>query len=338
VSVTGPVDTLFLGSGPFAVPVLERLAGHPSTRVVGVVTAPPRPAGRDRAPRPTPAAERAGALALRVLDPPRLRDPEAVAAIAALGPGLIVLADYGRLVPEALLDLPRHGALNLHPSLLPRHRGASPVAAAILEGDRETGVTLMRMDAGLDTGPLVAQVALPLAGDELAPDLEARLAEMAADLLEATLDDWLAGRVEARPQPAEGATLTRPLRREDGRLDATRPAERLARQVRALQPWPGSWLEVEDERLVVWRAEAVTTDDAPAVAGGAAPGSLVAWADGLALVTGAGLLVLHEVQPAGRRRMGGPEYRRGRPRTLGRWSEGGAPRDGRDRPARPESP
>ena len=167
-----------------------------------------------------------------------------------------MLADYGRLVPSAVLDLPRHGALNLHPSLLPRHRGAAPIPAAILAGDAETGVTLMRMDEGLDTGPIVAQRRVPLSGDETAPELEGRLAEVAAELLVATLPAWLAGRLDATPQPEDGATLTRPLRREDGRLDPVRRRRELERQVRAYQPWPGSFLDDGPTRLIVWQASA----------------------------------------------------------------------------------
>jgi methionyl-tRNA formyltransferase len=303
----GRPRTLFLGSGAFAVPILDALARFADVELVGIVTAPPRPAGRDRALRPTPVADAAATLGLPVLTPARLRDQASLAELAALRPGLIVLADYGRLVPAALLDLPAHGSLNLHPSLLPRHRGASPIPAAILAGDAETGVTLMRMDEGLDTGPIVATRRLELAGDELAPELETRLSAVAADLLEATLPDWLAGRAVATPQPVDGATLTRPLRREDGRLDPDRTAVELARQVRAYQPWPGSHLEDGSTRLGVWRATVVPPSDPRA-----ARGTLVAVGDTVALVTAAGWLRLDEVQPAGRGRMSGAAYRRGR--------------------------
>ena len=160
-----PVRTVFIGSGPFAVPALHALAADPAAKLVGVVTAPPRPAGRGLETVDTPVGEAAVDLgvASMVLTPSRLRDPAAIAEVLALKPGLIVLADYGQIVPAALLGV-RKGALNLHPSLLPRHRGASPVPAAILAGDVETGVTLMRMDEGLDTGPIVAQVRTPLRG------------------------------------------------------------------------------------------------------------------------------------------------------------------------------
>jgi methionyl-tRNA formyltransferase len=309
--VDGPTDgrprTLFFGSGAFAVPVLDALARTSAVDLVGVVTAPPRPAGRDQSLRLTPVGEAAVTLELPSLSPARLREDAALAALADLRPGLIVLADYGRLVPRSVLDLPAHGALNLHPSLLPRHRGASPIPAAILEGDAETGVTLMLMDEGLDTGPIVASRRLPLQGDEVAPELEERLAAIAADLLVETLTDHLAGRITPTAQPLAGATLTRPLRRGDGRLDAERPASTLERQVRAFQPWPGSFLEDGDARLVVWRSSVTDPSDPLATRG-----ALVPDGDALALVTADGWLRLDEVQPAGRARMSGAAYRRGR--------------------------
>ena len=317
------VRTVFFGSGTFALPALARLADgvadgvSPGAALVdlsAVVTAPPRPAGRRGELRPTPVALAAEARGIAILTPVSLRREEALTELRALGVDLVVLADYGRLVPAALLDLPRHGALNLHPSLLPRHRGAAPVPATILAGDAATGVTLMRMDEGLDSGPILAQREVPLDGTEVAPDLEARLAVVAADLLVEMLPAWLAGTLEARPQPADGATLTRPLRRSDGRLDPERPAVELERQVRAYQPWPGSFLEAEGERLIIWRAAPVERPDENGVfvPGAGDLGALVPLGDTLALRTSQGLLRLDEVQPAGRRRMSGAEYRRGR--------------------------
>lgn len=302
-----PVRTLFLGSGDFAVPILEGLAAWPGARIVGVVTTPPRPAGRDATLRPTPVGLRAAALGLEVLTPGRLRDPVVHAELVALAPELLVLADYGRIVPQALLDLPRHGALNLHPSLLPRHRGATPIPAAIAAGDPRTGVSLMRMDAGIDTGPIVATVQVPLDGTERAPELERRLAHEAAALLIASLPAWLAGTLPAVPQPEEGATLTRPLRREDARLDPSRPAHELERRIRAFQPWPGAWFDLPAGRLIV--AEAHVGPDAPTAS---VPGALMAMGPDVALATAEGTLVLDTVRPAGRRAMTGRDYRRGR--------------------------
>lgn len=326
-----PARTVFLGSGSFAVPILETLAEHPAVGLVGVVTSPPRPVGRAGKVTPSPVGASAGAMALLVLTPQRLRDAEAVKAIERLEPELIVLADYGRIVPRALLDRPRYGALNLHPSLLPRHRGATPIPAAILSGDRRTGVSLMRMDEGLDTGPLIALREVPLAGDETAPELEAVLAKVAANLLASSLPAWLAGGSPLVAQPDHGASLTRPLRRGDGRLDPALPAYLLERQVRAYQPWPGSFLETDQGRLIVWQSRVLdvlggqvggaTTQAASAAAHhdplAAAPGTLVRAGEGLALVALEGLLELVEVQPEGGRRMRASVAIRGRPRLVG---------------------
>jgi methionyl-tRNA formyltransferase len=314
-----PVRTMFFGSGGFAVPILDALLGHELIDVAGVVTAPDRPAGRGRALGAVPVATFARSRELPMLQPRSLRDPDSVAVIAAWEPGLGVLADYGRIVPPAVLDLPAHAFLNVHPSLLPRHRGAAPIAGAILAGDPETGVTIIRMDAGLDTGPIVGVERWPLAGTETAADVEARAAAVAADLLFATLPGWLAGRIEPRSQPGAGATLTRPLRREDGRLDGHEPAELAERRLRALAPWPGTFIETDDGRVAVLRATA--TPPHP----GDAPGTLVADGEGIALATVEGRLRLDEVRPAGGRPMTGEAWRRGRRSLAGSTVRAGAP-------------
>lgn len=303
-----PVRTVFLGSGGFAVPSLHTVIGHPSLEVVGIVTAPPRPAGRDGTLRSTPIAN-AAPPSVPVLTPERLRHPAAIESVLALEPSLLVLADYGRLVPGPLLELP-HAALNLHPSLLPRHRGASPIPATILAGDAETGVTLMRMDDGLDTGSIVAVERVALDGSETTPMLEARLAILAADLLARSIDPWLAGALPATKQPADGVSLTRPLRREDGRLDPARPAAELERHVRAYLPWPGSFVDTAGGRLVILSAHAET---GAARTGAMEPGMF----DVTGLVASDGHLVLDEVRPAGGRPMTWDAFRRGRPAILG---------------------
>jgi methionyl-tRNA formyltransferase len=302
----GRARTVFIGSGGFGRESLWRLADHPDVELVAIVTAPPRAAGRGGRTTVTPIHEAGRHLEVRpILTPPRLRDRAAVADILALDPDLIVLADYGQIVPSELLDV-RHGALNLHPSLLPRHRGATPIPAAILAGDSETGVTLMRMDDGLDTGPIVAQTRVALVGDETSPLLEETLEVQADGLLTRYLGPWLRGKISATPQPDEGATLTRPLRREDGRLDPRRPVGELERQVRAYQPWPGSFVETDLGRLVVWRAE-IAPDGPP-------PGTFDE--DGFGTVDGARLR-LREVQPAGGERMSWDAFLRGRPSIVG---------------------
>jgi methionyl-tRNA formyltransferase len=305
-SVGDPVRTVFLGSGGFGVPALRRLAEHPAVQLVGVVTAPPRPVGRRQVLTPTPIGTLAAELGLvPVLTPARLRAPASIAEILALGPGLAVLADYGQIVPPALLGLP-HGALNLHPSALPRWRGAAPIPATILAGDRDTAVTIMRMDAGLDTGPVVALAKVPLTGDEQGPDLEARLAEIAAELLVRSLGPWLRGELPVMPQPADGIALTRPLRREDGRLDPAEPASVLERQVRAYLPWPGSFLEVDGQRLVVSAASVGPSEP------GDIQGTVVNHDRRPALATVDGRLVLEWVTPEGKRPMTGEDWLRGR--------------------------
>ena len=311
------VPVVYLGSGGFGRPALERLAAHPAVRIVGVVTAPPRPAGRHGPVTPTVIGELARELGLGpVLIPERLRAVDAIGAVLALKPALVVLADYGQIVPAALLGLP-HGALNLHPSLLPRHRGATPIPAAILAGDTETGVTLMRMDAGFDTGPIVAQERVALDGTETTPALEHALAHVAADLLRDSLGPWLAGSLVVTPQAEASATRTRPLRREDGRLDPQLSAAALERQVRALQPWPGSFVETVLGRLVIWAASAEDGDTAHGAGETVDVGTRVGVIDGGGLVTLDGRLRLHEVQPAGGRRMPWDAYVRGRPAIVG---------------------
>jgi methionyl-tRNA formyltransferase len=288
------------------VPILELLLTHPSVKLVGVVSVPDDPRNGT-----VPVALRAREAGLPLLQPGRLRDPGSLAEIEALEPELGVLADYGLLVPPAIIALPRHGILNVHPSLLPRHRGASPIPAAIAAGDAETGVTIISMDSGLDTGPIVAAERRRLTGSEAADGLEADLASDGARLLAATLSPWLSGDATPRAQDETQATLTRPLRREDGRLDPSRPAVELERQVRAMQPWPGTFLETGPGRIIVRRAEsgvAASTDR---------PGTLVADDAGLALVTADGRLRLLEVQPAGGRSMSSAELLRGRPTLAG---------------------
>ena len=297
---------MFLGSGGFGVQSLRRLESHDAVELVGVVTAPPRPAGRRQELSGTPIHDAAMALGIKsILTLERLRRPESVEAVLALGPDLLVLADYGQIVPRELLEV-RHGALNLHPSLLPRHRGATPIPAAILAGDAETGVTLMQMDQGLDTGPIVAQERVPLDRTETTPRLEDVLATTADGLLDRSLGPWIRGVLQPRPQPLDGVTLTRPLRREDGRLDPRKSAVELVRQVRAYQPWPGSFVDTPSGRIAVWSASPEP--------GGPTAGTF----DERGLGVGDGdRLTLIEVQPAGGKRMSWEAFARGRPAIVG---------------------
>jgi methionyl-tRNA formyltransferase len=307
---------VFAGSGAFAVPILRRLVDADDTvplKLVGVVSAPGRPAGRGGRVRETPTVLEARARGVAtILTPDRLRAAEAVAEVLGLQPDLLVVADYGQIVPPPLLDL-RHGALNVHPSRLPRHRGPSPIPGTILAGEPDTAVTVIRMDRGIDTGPIVAvSEPVPVAPDVTTLDLEERLARVGADLLASTLAPWLEGSIEPVAQPADGVTLTRPLRREDGRLDPAEPAFVLERRVRAYRPWPGTFIvTATGERLGVLRA--AVAPSAPADR----PGVLVPEGDGIALATGDGRLLLLEVQPAGGRPMAAAALLRGRRHLLG---------------------
>jgi methionyl-tRNA formyltransferase len=308
--VTEAVRAVFLGSGAFAVPVVESLANSPGVDLVSLVTAPTKPGPRGR-PTDVPVAQWAMEHGLPLLRPPRLRAAESIAELAALTPDLLVLADYGQIVPAALLDLPKFGALNLHPSLLPRHRGASPIPATILADDAETGVSLMLMDAGLDSGPLIARRRVALSGTETAPDLEHALAIVAAELLTTSLPSWLNSELVALPQAEEGVTLTKPLRRSDGSINPRESVDQLERQVRAYQPWPGTFFTAGGMRVVVWKAR--IADDAPQ----GSIGQLVRVGSGGIGLVCEGLLELLEVQPAGGRRMSGEELARGRTGIIG---------------------
>jgi len=310
-SAGSPVRAIFFGSGGFAVPILDALAAMPGIAVEAVVSAPDRPVGRKAVLAATPVTVRADELGLPVLKLERVRRPQSVDQLRALAPELIVLADYGQLIPRALLELPARGFLNLHPSALPRHRGAAPIEATILAGDTESAVSLMVVTEEMDSGPIVATEPLAVLRGDTAATLEERAAEAAARLLCRALPDWLAGRLEARPQSKVGVTLTRPLRREDGRLDPRRPAAELERQVRAYQPWPGAHVETPEGRLIVWRAHV-----APHVPGEVAGRLVASGRDELALAASADRLVLDEVQLAGGRRMATAELLRGHPSLV----------------------
>jgi methionyl-tRNA formyltransferase len=302
-SAPGAIRVVFLGTPEFAVPSLRALRQSPHIEVVLVVTQPDRPAGRGR--RLAPSAVKAYALAqdLPVFQPERLRGNEVLDRLRAADPDLLVIAAYGQLLRQAVLDIPRHGCLNVHPSLLPRHRGSSPVAAAILAGDERTGVTIMLTDRGMDTGPILAQEAIPLGRDETTASLTPRLADLGAALLLRTVPGWVAGTIPSQPQDEAAATLSRQFVKEDGALDWTRPALDLERQVRALNPWPRAYTFANGRRLLVLLARAV--DDAAA----GTPGTIVAGAGKALLVaTGSGALRLDLVQPEGGREVSGPQF------------------------------
>jgi methionyl-tRNA formyltransferase len=301
---------LFMGSPQFAVPTLQALmSGY---QVVGVVTQPDRPSGRGRQLHPPPVKAVAQARGLPVLQPASLRSPEAIAELQALHPDVIVVAAFGQILRPAVLDLPPFGCLNVHASLLPRWRGAAPIAAAILAGDETAGITIMRMDPGLDTGPILRQRALPIAPDDTAESLGEKLARLGADLLLDTLPDWLAGRIEPQPQDDAQATFAPQLEKEQGHIDWSEPADAIARQVRAFHPWPGTFTTWQGAPLRILRASAE-----PSSAEGTLTGTVVATPEGPAVATGRGWLRLIEVQPAGKRPMPASAFVRGARGFLG---------------------
>jgi methionyl-tRNA formyltransferase len=292
----------FLGTGAFGVPLLGRVADLAGELLV--VSQPDRPAGRRLHLRATPVATAARERGLRVITPTRLRSDEARAELGRFDPDGLVLVAYGQIVPADLLALGRRPPLNVHPSLLPRHRGAAPVAGTILAGDREGGVTLMVMTDQLDAGPIVERWPVPLSGRETTPELETRLADLAADVVPPVLERWAGGEIEAEPQDDRAATHIHPFTRADGWIDWRRPAVEIDRQIRALQPWPGAWTSIDDRRLHVRRARPVAgVDDVPI--GALMPGQQPC------VACGAGALELEIVQPEGRPSMPAEAWRRG---------------------------
>ncbi|HEX9028998.1 MAG TPA: methionyl-tRNA formyltransferase [Anaerolineales bacterium] len=292
---------VFMGSPEFALPVLRGLAQH--YRVAGVVTQPDKPAGRGRTLTPPPVKTLALELELPVIQPRRLREPEPMAQLQAWAPDLIVVAAFGQILRPAVLDLPPYGCLNVHASLLPRWRGAAPIQAAILHGDLESGATLMRMDPGVDTGPMLARRPLPILPEDTAASLGERLARAGADLLLESLPDYLSGGLTPQPQDERLATYAPMLKKEDGLLDLGQPADALARRVRAFNPWPGAYIYWQEQILKIHRAHPQPAD--------AAPGRLGVYQGLPALGTASGLLVLDEVQPAGKKAMPGKVFLQG---------------------------
>jgi methionyl-tRNA formyltransferase len=300
--VSGLGRLVFVGTGAFGVPLLDRLVAMGEQPLV--VSQPDRPAGRGLKSRPSPIAALGRERGLRVETPRRLRSDEARHLLADYDPDALLLAAYGQMVPPHVLAMGRRPPLNVHPSLLPRHRGAAPVASTILAGDNVAGLTLMVMTDELDAGPIVAQWPMPLAGRETAPELEARLAELAAEVVPDALRDWPAAAADATPQDPAAATMIRPFRRADGWIDWRRPAEEIDRQVRALQPWPGAWTTIDGERLHV-RAARPAAGVSGVPIGALLPG---AWPE---VACGEGALLLESVQPAGKPAMPADAWRRG---------------------------
>lgn len=299
---------VFMGTPDFAVASLRMLIQE-GYEIAAVVTQPDRPVGRKRILTPTPVKAEALQYGLTVWQPEKLRTSDTVDDIRALRPDLIVTAAYGQILPKAVLDIPRLGCINVHGSLLPKYRGGAPIQRSIMNGETVTGVTIMYMAEGMDTGDMISRIEVPIAADDNAGTMFAKLSEAGADLLRRTLPDIIAGRIEAVPQSHDEATYAPNLKREDERIDWTRPAEQIANQVRGLVPFSGAFTTWNGEVFKVW---ACRLEPAAAGEAAAAPGTvLAAGADGLRVQTGQGVLCLLEVQPAGKKAMPASEFLRG---------------------------
>ncbi len=308
---------VFAGTPEFARVALARLVAEPRFRPIAAYTQPDRPAGRGMKLTASPVKQLALARGIAVRQPERLRDPTEQQALAALAPDVMVVAAYGLILPQAVLDIPRHGCLNIHASLLPRWRGAAPIHRAILAGDTETGVCIMQMEAGLDTGPVLAEARTPIGPEDTTGRLHDRLAALGAEALITVLDAIARGApLPPRPQPAEGVTYAQKISPEEARIDWSRSAELIERMTRAFDPAPGAWTTWRGEKLKVWRAAVGTGERSRADP--STPGTVLALGpEGVTVAAGVGCLRLSEVQRPGGRRMAAVAWLAGSGPTVG---------------------
>jgi len=301
--------TAFFGTPDFAVPSLDALAA--GSELVAVVAQPDKPSGRGRELTPPSTALWARARGVRLLQPARAKAPEFLAELAALGLDLVVVAAYGKILPAALLAVPRLGCVNVHASLLPKFRGAAPIQWAIARGERETGVTLMQMDEGLDTGPMLAAESVPILPEDTGGSLSQKLSVVGGELLRAKLPELLAGTLPRSAQDSTRATLAPKLTRTDAVMDLSLPAMVLHDRVRAFQPWPGALLRLSDSQVIkVLRTSVVAGE-------GVAGTVLEAGHQSFRVATGQGALELLELQPEGKRRMAAVDFLAGHPMKVG---------------------
>ncbi|MFQ5933681.1 MAG: methionyl-tRNA formyltransferase [Dehalococcoidia bacterium] len=293
-----------MGTPAFAVPSLRALASA-AYEVVGVYTQPDRRAGRGRRVVPSPAKQASMELGIGVYQPKSFREANAVDQLKALKPEVIVVAAYGLILPRAVLEVPAYGTLNVHPSLLPRHRGASPVASAILSGDEDTGVTIMLVEPRVDAGPVLSSTNISIGLDDTTGTLTEKLARVGADLLVETLPRWLRGEIEPEPQDDSKATYSKMITKADGEIDWRMPAEEIGRRVRAFDPWPGTYTRWRGKLLKVLRGRPREADQA------VEPGAVVPLSGAVAVATGEGALVLDMLQLEGRKVMDAETFVRG---------------------------
>jgi methionyl-tRNA formyltransferase len=315
---------IFMGTPEFAVPCLYALHELPNVDVVGVVTRRDRPAGRGRALEAPPVKRAALDLALQVLQPGSLRKPDTQVTLRDLAPDIIVVAAFGQILPPDVLTMPQYGCLNVHASLLPRYRGASPITAAILDGVAETGNTIMLMDEGLDTGAILAQAVLLIAIDDTTASLTARLAQEGAELLARTMPRWIGGEISPQPQDDSQATVTRLIRKEDGVADWTQSAAIAERRIRAFTPWPGTQTTWDGQILKIIAAHLPSPEELTILStpNRATPGTVITWGRGTSARVGIvcgehSLLVVDALQLAGKRALPATDVIRGQPTLVG---------------------
>ncbi len=314
-----PLRIVFAGTPEFSVPALQALhdAGH---AIVAAYTQPDRPAGRGREVASSAVKQRALALGVPVEQPPTLKSQDAQQRLAAYAPDLMVVVAYGLILPQAVLDIPRLGCLNIHGSLLPRWRGAAPIQRAVLAGDERTGISIMLMDAGLDTGPELLRRELTIGPRETGGELHDRLAPLGAQAIVEAVQGWAAGSIQAIPQPAAGATYAAKIRKDEARIDWTKSADEIDRQVRAFNPWPVAETSLGGEQVRIWEACPVTAENAAEPH--AAAGTVVkAPAGRIVVATGDGLLELLTVQFPGRKPLKARDILNSRPLGGERFGE-----------------
>jgi methionyl-tRNA formyltransferase len=308
------LQIIFMGTAELSCASLESLARDEQFHVAAVVTQPDKPKGRDLKLQPPPVKSLALKLNLPVLQPERAHDEKFIGELRALKPDLIVVVAYGHILPPAILELPRHGCLNVHTSLLPKYRGAAPIQWAIASGETETGVTVMKMDAGLDTGPIVSQRRTAILAEDDSSTLHDRLARLGAELLAQTIPDFIAGKIQLQLQPTEGVSRAPKIKKEDGRIDWNLPAKTIWNRLRAFTPWPGAFTflagEPKPHLLKIWKAE-------PVEQSGKIGEILTSDKNGIAVGCGEKALRILELQLEGGRRMSAAEFLAGHALNTG---------------------
>lgn len=299
-----------MGTAELSCASLEKLAGDKNFSVVAVVTQPDKPKGRDLKLQPSPVKALAQKLNLPVLQPAKARDENFISQLNELQPDLIVVVAYGQILPQNILDLSKSGCVNVHTSLLPKYRGAAPIQWAIANGEMETGVTIMKMDAGLDTGPILSQARTPVLPEDNSQTLHDRLAHLGAELLVKTIPGFVAGRIRPQPQSMEGVSYAPKIKKEDGRIDWNLSAQEISNRLRAFTPWPGTFTSLEEHRLKIWNVESIEGS-------GKSGEILSADRDGIVVACGKNALRILEIQLEGGRRMGTREFLAGHPLKIG---------------------